>query len=172
MAEVGFKQIQRASQRLQHGRITWEIDNANVIRFSSPQEESEPIPMIEFVGEGLATYEIKMIYQPSPNSFPCLVSNPRFTLRVFWDEEVEEYLATPAHSGDMNRSSQWLVEGVQTMNALHEFWRDTQEMKESPDVDLDDLGTTGSTESDDGWLNKVAAIAGTFAGAFGRVYFS
>ena len=58
------------------------------------------------------------------------------------------------------------------MNALQEFWRGTQEMKESPDADLDDLSTSVSTESDYGWFNKIAAIAGTFAGAIGRVYFS
>ena len=58
------------------------------------------------------------------------------------------------------------------MNALHEFWRRTQEMKGSPDADLDDLSTSESTESYDGWFNKIAAIAGTFAGAIGRVYFS
>ena len=87
MSETTFVPTQRATKPLQHGRIVWEIDNSKVIRFTEiphgPATASEPLPEIEFVGEGIVTYEIQLIYQPTPESFPCLVSNPRFRLRVF-----------------------------------------------------------------------------------------
>ena len=169
---VAYRPTQRATQKLDHGTIIWEIDNSNIIRFVTPQDKSEAAPSIKFVGEGLTTYQIKMIYQPSPNSFPCLISNPRFTLQVFWDDDAKEFLATPAHVAEMNRSSEWLVEGVRTMNALHQFWNGTQETKETSDAGSNDLDTSERTQANVSWSDRIAAMAGTFAGAFGRVYFS
>ena len=79
-------------------------------------------------------------------------------------------MATPAHVGEMNRSSEWLVEGVRTMNALHQFWNGIQESKETPDGNLTDVDASELTQSNESWLDRIAAIAGTLAGAFGKVY--
>ena len=62
VAEFEYRPTQRATQKLDHGRITWEIDNSNIIGFVTSEDESEVASSIEFVGEGLAAYEIKMIY--------------------------------------------------------------------------------------------------------------
>ena len=174
MTNVEFRPTQKATQKLQHGRITWEIDNANVVRFRNTYGDPKtiPTPAIEFAGEGLATYEIKMIYQPSPNSFPCLVSNPRFRLTVYWNNKAKEYFATPVDCGEMNRSGEWLSEGVRTMNALHAFSLGGDCPTESVPTKVDESGITSLSQPADGWLNKIAAAGGTFVGSLGKAYFS
>ena len=148
---------------LEHGRVVFEIDNAKVLRFVPDR-----LPEIEFVGEGVATQEINVIYQPTEESFPCLVSSSRFGLRVFWDEENKDYLATPIHTGEMNRSSQWLYDGIQTMNALHRHWKSqTIDSEDTNSPSNRDKGHTSNSP-----IDRIAEIVGTFLGAAGRAYFS
>ena len=167
MAEITFIPTQRATQSLQHGRIVWEIDNSNVIRFTEiplhPATTSESLPEIEFVGEGIATYEIQLIYQPTPLSFPCLVSNPRYRLRVFWNNEINGYLATPVDVREMNRSSQWLYDGVQTMNALHAYWQGREPVPDERMANSDQVSSS--------LQNRIGEFVGSVLGAAGRVYF-
>ena len=156
-------QTQKATMPLEHGRVVFEIDNAKVIRFIPDR-----LPDIEFVGEGIATQEINVIYQPTQESFPCLVSSSRFGLRVFWDDDSKEYLATPVHAGEMNRSSQWLYDGIQTMNALHRYWESRRIGSDdaSSPSDHDKGHTSGSP------IDRMAEIVGTILGAAGRTFFS
>ena len=167
MTETTFVLTQRATKPLQHGRIVWEIDNSKVIRFAEmphdPATTPVPLPEIEFVGEGIATYEMQLIYQPTPESFPCLISNPRFRLRVFWNDEIECYLAAPVDVREMNRSSQWLYEGVQTMNALHAY---AQGHKVESDERMSDSDQVSGLLQ-----NRIGEFIGTILGAAGRTYF-
>ncbi len=168
MGDPTFTPTQRASQKLTHGRITWESDNSNIIKLErtpyDPATGPEPAPSIAFVGEGIATYEIKMIYQPTPDSFPCLISNPRYRLRVFWDNDTETYLARPSDYGEINRSQEWLSEGIRTMNAMYDISQGRQ-------IDPDTLDTP-SDEGSDSWLNKLATASGNLLGAAARIFFS
>lgn len=92
--------------------LLFDLDCGNVIRLKKalpdPSWPGEPPPTIHFVGEGIATYEMKFIYQPTETSFPCLVSNPRFRIRVFWDSEAEDYESVPVDSGEFTQSEKWL----------------------------------------------------------------
>ena len=168
MTEPTFIPTQRATQTLEHRRIVWETDNSNVIRLKRAPYDSdadpEPPPRIDFVGEGIATYEVKIIYQPTHESFPCLVSNPRFRLKVWRADDANTYLATPVDAAEMNRSSQWLNEGVRTMNALHRYWQGSN-------VEVVD-GDSVSPQADAPLPNRIAEVFGTFVGAVGRVFFS
>ena len=167
-SDTTFVPTQKATQSLEHGKIIWETSNSNVLRLRRVLHDDgagpEPRPIIDFAGEGIATYEIKMIYQPQNDSFPCLVSNPRFRLRVFWDDNARTYLATPIDSGEMNQSTDWLLEGVRTMNALHSYSTgyptDYERVVSSP------LEPAGSS-----FLNKIAEMAGTLVGAVGKVFY-
>lgn len=167
MTETTFIPTQRATQSLKHGKVTWETDNSNIVRLKlSPQDSDSDYraPEIEFIGEGVATYEIKMIYQPTPESFPCLISNPRYRYQVFWNSAEQEYQARPIDGGEYNRSMQWLHEGVLTMNALHDFSQSEQMSLGKP---------RPPSDSKRGSLSQsVAEIAGTFVGAASRAYFS
>ena len=165
MDSVDFTPTQRATQSLEHGRLVWETDNSNVLRIRrtphDPGAGPEPPPIVDFVGQGIATYEIKMIYQPTRESFPCLVSNPRFRFRVFWDDKTGTYLATPIDSGEMNQSTEWLYEGIRTMNAMHDHWQSqaTGEINSPSDHPNAPL------------RNRIAEVLGSFVGAVGKVYF-
>ena len=167
MDGVDFVPTQRATQALVHGKLIWETDNSNVLRIRKaphdPKAGPEPPPIVDFVGQGVATYTIKMIYQPNQESFPCLVSNPRFRFRVSWDDNSEAYLATPIDSGEMNQSADWLDEGVRTMNALHDYWQ-------SQATGSDGVASP-SDHSSAPLPNKIAEVVGSFVGAAGRVYF-
>ena len=167
MAETTFIPTQRATQPLEHGRIICETDNANVIRLKKapydPNEGTEPPPIIDVVGEGVATYEIKIIYQPLADDFPCLVSNPRFRLQVFWDDDAEQYLARPIDHEEMNKSLEWLRKGVSTMNALHDHFRGHVSGA---------VGHSTGRSPTKGDPNRIAEIFGSLLGAAGRVFFS
>ena len=163
VTDTTFIETQKATMPLEHGRVVFEIDNAKVIRLVPDR-----LPDIEFVGEGIATEEINVIYQPTQESFPCVVSSSRFGLRVFWDDDRKEYLATPIHAGEMNRSSRWLYDGIQTMNALHRYW-------ESQRIGSDDTSSPldhGKELPSSSPIDRVAEIVGTILGAAGRTYFS
>ena len=164
-----FVRRQTATQPLDHGRVVWGTDNADVIRLEKtphePDKGKEPPPAMKFVGEGIATYDIKFIYQPTEESFPCLVSNPRFRYRVFWSDEHGEYVATPVDSGEMNQSSRWLHEAVRTMNALHDFWRGGG--KDSNDHDPPLSPVDGPDSS---LVITSAEIMGTLAAAAAKVW--
>ena len=168
MSETIFIPTQRATQPLEHGRIVWEIDNSKVIRFIEksydPVASSDQTPEIEFVGEGIATYEIKMMFQPTPKKFPCLVGNARFTLNVFWDNENKHYLATPVDIREMNQSSQWLYEGVQTMNALYTYWKGCNFASNERNSDLEQSSSLSQS--------RIAEFIGTILGTAGRYFLS
>ena len=129
----------------------------------TPTRDPNHRPQLTLLGRGVATYEIKMFYQPTDESFPCLVSNPRFTLRVFWDDDAKTYRAKPIDIGEMNRSAKWLYEGVQTMNTLHSFLKGHQAASDAVSSPSEPAG--GSV------LSKIAEFSGTFVGAAGKMYF-
>ena len=161
MTQTTFIRKQNATKPLEHGRVDFAIDNAEVIRFVPDR-----LPDIEFVGEGVATQEVNVIYQPTQESFPCLVSSSRFRLRVFWDDDSKEYLATPVDAGEMTRSSRWLYDGVQTMNALHSYWasqRIGSDETSPPSVNAKEH-TRGSP------IDRIAELVGTIIGAAGRTF--
>ncbi len=168
MSETIIIPTQRATQPLEHGRIVWEIDNSKVIRFIEKSYDTVPssdqMPEIEFVGEGISTYAIKMMFQPTPKEFPCLVSNPRFSLNVFWDNESKHYLATPVDIREMNQSSQWLYEGVQTMNALYAHWKGRSFDSNKRNSDLDQPSSLSQS--------RIAEFIGTVLGTAGRYFLS
>lgn len=166
MEEREYVHTQKATLPLDHGRIIYETNDSNIIRLEIGDSGN---PEIKFVGEGVATYEIKMLYQPQPDYFPCLVSNPRFVMRVFWSEENEDFVATPFRSGDMNRSQRWLEEGVRVMNALHRYYEDTlsQDKNEVGDdcSDSDTLTRSRISSQFSNGAHTLASIAGAFVGA-------
>ena len=168
MANAKFIQTQQATQSLEHGRIVWTTDNANIIRMKrtafDSSEGREPPPTIEFVGEGVATYDIKLIYQPAEDDFPCLVSYPRFSLHVFWDEDVGDYVSKPVDIPEMNRSSRWLYDGVRTMNALREYSLGHVANAEIPKPPIT------SESADNSRPSRIGEFIGAVLGTAGRVY--
>lgn len=161
-----FQPTQRAIQPLEHGRLVMETDNSNVIRLRrsgvDPETGFEDLPIIEFAGAGVATLQFQLIFQPTEDSFPCLVSNPRFALRVFWDEESTSFLAVPVNAGACNRSMRWIVEGVTALNALHDFWRGQDDSVRHPESTV--------PEKSGELANKLAEVLGTFVGAVGGAF--
>ena len=166
----------RATLPLQHGRVIFETDNPNVIKLTISYANSPfGTPLIDFVGEGVAKYEIKFIYQPTPLSFACLISNPIFRLEVFWSEEHKSYLARLVDAGEFNTSIERLTEARRTMNALHDIYLNDAEDDSSDEIDPDDKAPTdpGSPiHSSDSWLHTIADLLGTLLGAAGRTYSS
>lgn len=164
----------RAKLPLQHGSIIFETDNPSVIKLTiSYANSSFGTPVIDFVGEGVAKYEIKIIYQPTLLSFPCLISNPIFNFNVFWSEEEKTYLATLVDVDEFNTSVEWLMEARRTMNALYDLYLDGAE-----DDDLDANGPDYGEPSDPAppgqssgsWHIKIAEALGAFVGAAGKSF--
>ena len=117
---------QTAIRHLDHGRVVYETYDAEVIalRILSTDElklagkSSHNRVEFRFVGEGPGAVRVRMIYQPSTDASPELISDVLFTAYLEWNAEADQYLGH-IDAAEWNRASEELYAAKEKMNELY-----------------------------------------------------